>query len=610
MNYESEALIFYHDYPEENIRNLTYFLQNRLSHNYLGSKSKNNILHNFLILVLSENLLSLFVLNDNVKITRLLKRLIVIYSRSIKRIKLKYFFQYYNNVVFSDYIKYQKLQDMFKRKRIQYQKYSKNNKSKNLYNNNSNFRTINTPSQYSYIMNCSEPIIIRPSNNNLAFLMTPCYIIDNPDIKYRNIYEYGKKCLSNVINKCNLTSRHQFGNNGQENKDNAQDYIFNDNYFNEISSELEKKIDKSFSGKNNLKKISFPIHISKLNGEKGVVERNENKRKNFENKRAISSNKPKRDKNRYNYLYSDEFRELDFNLNNKKNSLYLAENNFVNNSKKKMNNKKKNRSCILSETNLLNLNHEKLKNGNNQINREIFSHLYNNNYLNNLKKIDAGKTNKEKSIKNKNSISEINTERRQKNYRIFERNDNPKLKKVINDSHEYILKYSINNNRKTPYNKIIKNGIISSGNFSLLDNSGNKKNLTLGINFKKINKTSSINNSSNNSNSQSNNQNINHISTNYSIKTFNKENQKIIKKKREDNKENLNIQNELRSKNQIIQDNIEKNTNTSNRISLQSLSDSKMMELAGHYGYEDSSSENYQMNNIIHNKKKFHKKNN
>ena len=43
MNYESEALIFYHDYPEENIRNLTYFLQNRLSHNYLGAKSKNNI---------------------------------------------------------------------------------------------------------------------------------------------------------------------------------------------------------------------------------------------------------------------------------------------------------------------------------------------------------------------------------------------------------------------------------------------------------------------------------------------------------------------------------------------------------------------------------------
>jgi hypothetical protein len=40
MNYESEALIFYHDTPEENIQNLSYFLQNRLSGNYLGAKSK------------------------------------------------------------------------------------------------------------------------------------------------------------------------------------------------------------------------------------------------------------------------------------------------------------------------------------------------------------------------------------------------------------------------------------------------------------------------------------------------------------------------------------------------------------------------------------------
>jgi len=40
MNYESEALIFYHDTPEENIQNLSCFLQNRLSRNYLGAKSK------------------------------------------------------------------------------------------------------------------------------------------------------------------------------------------------------------------------------------------------------------------------------------------------------------------------------------------------------------------------------------------------------------------------------------------------------------------------------------------------------------------------------------------------------------------------------------------
>ena len=39
MNYESEALIFYHDNPEANTKNLSYFLKNRLNHNYLGAKS-------------------------------------------------------------------------------------------------------------------------------------------------------------------------------------------------------------------------------------------------------------------------------------------------------------------------------------------------------------------------------------------------------------------------------------------------------------------------------------------------------------------------------------------------------------------------------------------
>lgn len=41
MNYESESLIFYHDNPEENINNLSYFLQDKLSNNFLGSRSKN-----------------------------------------------------------------------------------------------------------------------------------------------------------------------------------------------------------------------------------------------------------------------------------------------------------------------------------------------------------------------------------------------------------------------------------------------------------------------------------------------------------------------------------------------------------------------------------------
>ena len=41
MNYESEALIFYHDNLEENIQNLSYFFHDKLYHNNIGSKSKN-----------------------------------------------------------------------------------------------------------------------------------------------------------------------------------------------------------------------------------------------------------------------------------------------------------------------------------------------------------------------------------------------------------------------------------------------------------------------------------------------------------------------------------------------------------------------------------------
>ena len=61
--------------------------------------------------------------------------------------------------------------------------------------------------------------------------------------------------------------------------------------------------------------------------------------------------------------------------------------------------------------------------------------------------------------------------------------------------------------------------------------------------------------------------------------------------------------------NEYFRDSIGKKSNTSsNKVSLQSLSDSKMLELAGHYGFGDeSSSDNYQMNNVIHNKKNFYK---
>ena len=149
-----------------------------------------------------------------------------------------------------------------------------------------------------------------------------------------------------------------------------------------------------------------------------------------------------------------------------------------------------------------------------------------------------------------------------------------------------------------------------------------KKSIPFDKEKKKINNSNSNNNNSNNSNSQSNNNiGANHISTNYtgghSYYSSNKENQKQMinnKAKKGNNKS------ENRSKpitplevspvfvNEYFRDNIGKRSNSSsNKVSLQSLSDSKMLELAGHYGMGDESSSDYQMNNVIHNKKKFYK---
>ena len=56
-------------------------------------------------------------------------------------------------------------------------------------------------------------------------------------------------------------------------------------------------------------------------------------------------------------------------------------------------------------------------------------------------------------------------------------------------------------------------------------------------------------------------------------------------------------------------DNNNKNNIHRDELSMQSLSDSKMMELASKYATEDdNSSENYQMNNILYNKKKYKNK--
>ena len=546
----------------------------------------------FILVVLTENLLSVFILNDNEKIERILRRLLAIYSRYIKRIKLKYFFQYYRNIILSKYIKKQEFNKAIKAKKIKY--ISKNNKLRNI--NNNLFRTINIPSQYSHIMNCSEPIILKPSNNNIAFLMTPCYIVENEDPNDRNIVDNICKIPNNMINNNYLTSRHKDKTSNEEQKSNDMEEIFEDIFYN--SNHNNNKANKYKKKYNNIKKLSFPFNKSEIFNSNfdNTSKRNKGiKRKKIN--RIISTDRIKSNKNRYNYLFDNNIlNDENFNTNNKTNNLCLCEYDYINNSKKKE--KNKNKPCNLGEKNLVLFNKDNCKKNINKTNREIFSYLYNNNYLNNLRKIDNENIKKNEKFNVRRNIFGINTEKKQnKTYRIFERKDKNNTNNDTNDSSNYIFHQSVNNNKKSPYYKIIKNKILTSKNLPLKGENKNSNDI-IRKEMKKNNKASSLNNYSINSNSQSNNHNLNHVSTNCSIGPFNKDNKKLIKKKTKESSKNKYNQNESKNKDEFL------NENNSNRTSLQSLSDSKILELASHYVEDDSTSENHQMNNIIFNKKK------
>ena len=546
----------------------------------------------FILVVLTENLLSVFILNDNEKIERILRRLLAIYSRYIKRIKLKYFFQYYRNIILSKYIKKQEFNKAIKAKKIKY--ISKNNKLRNI--NNNRFRTINIPSQYSHIMNCSEPIILKPSNNNIAFLMTPCYIVENEDPNDRNIVDNICKIPNNMINNNYLTSRHKDKTSNEEQKSNDMEEIFEDIFYN--SNHNNNKANKYKKKYNNIKKLSFPFNKSEIfnsNFDNTSIRNKGIKRKKIN--RIISTDRIKSNKNRYNFLFDNNIlNDENFNTNNKTNNLCLCEYDYINNSKKKE--KNKNKPCNLGEKNLVLFNKDNCKKNINKTNREIFSYLYNNNYLNNLRKIDNENIKKNEKFNVRRNIFGINTEKKQnKTYRIFERKDKNNTNNDTNDSSNYNFHHSVNNNKKSPYYKIIKTKILTSKNLPLKGENKNSNDI-IRKEMKKNNGASSLNNYSINSNSQSNNPNLNHVSTNCSIGPFNKDNKKLIKKKTKESSKNKYNQNESKNKDEFL------NENNSNRTSLQSLSDSKILELASHYVEDDSTSENHQMNNIIFNKKK------
>ena len=135
----------------------------------------------------------MFVFNDNKKINKLLNKILAIYSRVIRRIKLKYLLRFREKATLLKYSKFKNVNNLFKKKQMKFNHTSGNQKSNEIINPKI--------SSYSYLLNKSEPIIIKPnkSSKNLAFLMTPCYLLDNDEINFKSINEYNKKFNTNII---------------------------------------------------------------------------------------------------------------------------------------------------------------------------------------------------------------------------------------------------------------------------------------------------------------------------------------------------------------------------------------------------------------------------
>jgi hypothetical protein len=524
---------------------------------------------------------------------------------------------------------------MFKKKAVKYNN-SFNSKNKGLNNN----ELLNSPAKNAYILNRSEPFLYTPqiNNNKMAYLMTPCYIIDNDDINYRNIKEYNKKINKDLINGFFLSSPQKkiFY------RTKSSDFLKNDDpfYYTYMKNATTRKNNDSdnFNLYSDRNKIFFPSSRDNSTLFDNNIKRIENRSRvekirkinSLDNKKLISLNKNQLifDPEKFPNFYDSSDTKNLYNKYKKRyrnknhNPLYNPNNNDLftlggeNNTDKGIT---RNRPINSKNNNYFDL----IKNYRKEnINREILNHLYDNNYMNNnhtfgVKGHKKDYLNYNKNNKKNKNILNTNTDRKPKDkYSIF-KNDNVDISRV--NKSIYRLFPSKENNKEHPYNKILNIG--PSSNFALI-NSG-KKSTPFDKDKKKINNSNSNNNNSNNSNSQSNNNiGANHISTNYtgghSYYSSNKENQKQIinnKARKSNNKS------ENRSKpitplevspvfvNEYFRDNIGKRSNSSsNKVSLQSLSDSKMLELAGHYGMGDeSSSDNYQMNNVIHNKKKFSK---
>ena len=488
-----------------------------------------------------------------------MKKMLYIYSKNLKRKKLYYFMKFYKIIEILK-IKDNKSNLFFNNGRRTYNKLYNDYQFRNEKKENMEINQLYNESElypFSPLINHSGYMTFRPYNytpnisrynsfkkNNHINQKSANFIEQYP--KERNILTE-----NNLFNKKNYSNYNDYLNNNEDFQNYPNDYFENDN------------IDKY----SNLKKNYFnntdyrfysPIHKPKK--KKNITNRNED----INSQISEYLNNFQNSKKRTNLLHQNNINNLMKNNNDlysqKRNKSY---NNIVPGNKYNITGKVK--SPFIS-------NNEKSYDINYKRNREI------DNYFN--KSSNNNKNNNNLIFKKDNFNYKNNKYPFKKEYGQNNNNNNNKL---YNESKDYNINKKVNTkNNQNNYSK-------KNSNASLNPSS-------LGIEHTKTFYTNKQKTSNNNLNIG--NSNINSASS----RAFDTQNHFVKELKMASGEVNeyfYDFNSVRRGK--------DKNDDQKSVQSLQSLSDSKMLELANHYlSEEDDSVENYQMNNIIFSKKKMH----
>lgn len=496
----------------------------------------------YIYLEISEDLLTMFVESDNKKITFLLRKLICIYSRSLKKIMQKYFLKYYNIVTYLNYL------DSIKHLR------SKSMKKANI----KNLDLIYSPYQLDGVTN----FLLTPKKedpNNIAYVMTPCYILEDDD-NY-NTY-YNKR--SNGLFPFSINP----------------DLPLNLSGYNYNNPSLNYQRYNTTTGKNNLdyfnyyghNKFNKPFSLNKSDSRKNRMGYNNNNKTNLNDG-----------------FYNNDLNNYGFLPKSTRNRKIGLKNNFGNNKQTKK------ITDYLNDNNFKNFMTNDLRNQKQKM------------PLNYKDKIEQNKKDYQKKLQYLNNENQ-NT-----------KNSNFSLSQKKN-SENNLLGKSTNTNNLTnqiitslPNNEINETNPITNYTVSSWDifytNLQGKPNL----NTSSKNKLNCFN--PNNSNATSNR--FKNVSTNYSncqnsqIGFKNKDQFKKNDNKLNDNKKmsgGFKISNEV---NEFYNDSFShKNSNSSlinniSKMTMQSISDSKILEIANRYALEtEEPYDNYQMANILYNRRR------